>query len=164
MIKRFELEGRAEMTTKIVQVPHTDCDLLMLIQMLDEDLAQRYPSDEIFAVDFNDPSVEQIVFMVAYVEGVPVGCGAVKPLDETYIELKRFYVSPSHRRNGIAAEILNALEKKAQQMNYQLIRLEAGAPQPEALHFYKKHGYYEIDRYGEYVACESSLCYEKKLV
>jgi putative acetyltransferase len=48
-------------------------------------------------------------------------------------------------------------------MNYQFIRLEAGAPQPEALHFYKKHDYYEIDRYGEYVACDSSLCFEKRL-
>ena len=37
------------------------------------------------------------------------------------------------------------------------IRLEAGAPQPEAIAFYKKHGYYEIEKFGEYVECESSF-------
>lgn len=151
------------MAVKIVQVSHTDTDLHRLIQKLDEDLAQRYTAEEVFTVDFNDPGIEQIVFVVAYEQGEPVGCGAIKPLDEEYIELKRFYVSPEFRRNGIAAQVLNDLEARAKDMKYQYIRLEAGAPQPEALHFYKKHHYYEIDRYGEYVACDSSLCYEKKL-
>jgi putative acetyltransferase len=151
------------MAAVIVQVAHTDTDLHMLIHKLDEDLAQRYTAEEVFTVDFNDPGIEQIIFMVAYEQGEPVGCGAIKPLDHEYIELKRFYVSPAYRRNGIAAQILNHLETRAKDMNYQFIRLEAGAPQPEALHFYKKHDYYEIDRYGEYVACDSSLCFEKRL-
>ncbi|CAG7606886.1 hypothetical protein PAESOLCIP111_00902 [Paenibacillus solanacearum] len=35
--------------------------------------------------------------------------------------------------------------------------------QPEAIRFYRKHGYKEIDRFGAYVDCEASLCYEKHI-
>lgn len=151
------------MEMKIVQVSHNDSDLHALINKLDEDLFQRYPEDEVFALDFSVPDIKDIVFLVAYIDGEPVGCGAIRPLDDTYVELKRFYVDPTYRRKGIAAAILHHLEERANELKFQYIRLEAGAPQPEAIHFYMKHGYYEIDRYGEYVNCLSSLCYEKKL-
>ncbi|MFX3632394.1 MAG: GNAT family N-acetyltransferase [Candidatus Pristimantibacillus sp.] len=161
-MKTTREEGTA-METEIVQVTHNDTDLHALINKLDEDLFQRYPEDEVFALDFNDPDIKDIVFLVAYFAGVPVGCGAIRPLDDTYVELKRFYVDPTFRRQGIAAAILTNLETTANDRKFKYIRLEAGAPQPEALRFYMKHGYYAIDRYGEYVNCESSLCYEKKL-
>lgn len=60
-------------------------------------------------------------------------------------------------------QILTKLESIAREMAYVAIKLETGDQQPEAISFYKKHGFIEIDRYGEYVDCESSLCYEKVL-
>ncbi|WP_127496611.1 GNAT family N-acetyltransferase [Paenibacillus glycanilyticus] len=152
------------MDREIVQVAHDNKDLHELIRKLDEDLAERYSNpDEVFTVDFSDPKVKDIIFMVAYIHGTPVGCGAIRPLDESTVELKRFYVDPSCRRQGIAGAVLSALEDRAIAMNRRIMRLEAGVPQPEALRFYASKGYYEIDRFGEYTDCESSLCYEKVL-
>nr|WP_284241204.1 GNAT family N-acetyltransferase [Paenibacillus glycanilyticus] len=152
------------MERTIVQIDHDNEDLHRLIRKLDEDLAERYPNpDDVFTVDFTDPKVREMVFMVAYIDGVAVGCGAIRPLDETTVELKRFYVDPDYRRQGIAGMVLASLENKAIAMNRRVMRLEAGAPQPEALHFYASKGYYEIERFGEYADSESSLCYEKVL-
>ena len=148
---------------KIIQVAHDDSSLHQLIEKLDADLLQRYPADEVFGLDFSDPAIDDVLFMVAYIGESAVGCGAIRPLDESCMELKRFYVDPLYRKNGIAGEILKKLEAMAQARNAAYIRLEAGAPQPEAIGFYKKHGYYEIEKFGEYVECESSLCYEKSL-
>ncbi|NIK69503.1 GNAT family N-acetyltransferase [Paenibacillus sp. BK720] len=152
------------MEREIIQVTHDNKDLHELIRKLDEDLAERYSNpDDVFTVDFSDPKVKDMIFMVAYLGGTPVGCGAIRPLDEESVELKRFYVDPGFRRQGIAGAVLSALEDQAVAMNRRVMRLEAGAPQPEALRFYASKGYYEIDRFGEYADCESSLCYEKVL-
>lgn len=152
------------MERTIVQVAHDNTDLHELIRRLDEDLAERYSNpEEVFKVDFSDPKVKDMIFMVAYIDGVAVGCGGIRPLDEAAVELKRFYVDPGQRRKGIAGAVLAALENEAIAMNRRIMRLEAGAPQPEALHFYASKGYYEIERFGEYADCESSLCYEKVL-
>jgi putative acetyltransferase len=78
--------------------------------------------------------------------------------------LKRFFVASDFRRKGIAQQILNSLETKAKKLNFKSIKLETGAKQYEAVNFYKKHGYVEIDRFGFYIDCELSLCFEKQLI
>lgn len=148
---------------QLKKVHHTSLDLSGLIARLDEDLYQRYPADEVHLVDFTDPSVEEIVFVVAYLDEVPVGCGAIRPIDAESTELKRFYVELSLRKQGIAKRMLDFLEAEAKALGFKAIKLETGAEQPEAIHFYEKYGYHSIAKFGEYVDCESSLCYEKVL-
>ncbi|WP_169082914.1 GNAT family N-acetyltransferase [Paenibacillus sp. PL91] len=148
--------------TLTVVAPENE-ELQMLIRQLDEDLLQRYPAEEIFGLDFTDEKVKEIVFIVAYYDGIPAGCGAIRPLDEEATELKRFFVAEAYRNRGIAQQILFELEAKARAMHFRSIKLEAGEEQPEALSFYRKHGYTPIDRFGIYVDSESSVCYEKRL-
>lgn len=138
-------------------------DLHLLISRLDQDLLQRYPADEIFGLDFNDPDIDQIHFAVAYDGNVPVGCGAIRPLDAESVELKRFYVESAYRRQGVAAQVLADLEQAALRLGASCVKLEAGTEQPEAVGFYQKHGYLPIEKFGSYVDCPSSLCFEKFL-
>ncbi|WP_438447540.1 GNAT family N-acetyltransferase [Gorillibacterium sp. sgz5001074] len=147
----------------IRRVDTKDRDLHGLIAKLDEDLYRRYPADEVFVLDFNDPDIAEVRFIVAYDGERPVGCGAIRPLDDEAVELKRFYVEPEVRRRGVAARMLAFLEDMARELGYEILRLETGTEQPEANAFYQKHGYVPIPLYGEYVGCPSSLCYEKKL-
>ncbi|QHW33429.1 GNAT family N-acetyltransferase [Paenibacillus rhizovicinus] len=138
-------------------------DLLQLIARLDAYLYEIYPPEEVFVVDLDDPHLSDIHFVVAYVDGNPVGCGAIKEIDEASTELKRFYVEPAYRNQGIAGRLLRYLEEKARGLRYAEIRLETGIPQVEAVAFYKKNGYSSIEPYGEYIGCPSSLCFEKQL-
>lgn len=152
------------MSIHVQLVKHTDPNLLALIAKLDQDLMQRYPVEDIYFVDFNDPSVEQITFAVAFEWGAPVGCGALRPIDTRSTELKRFFVDKEYRNRGIASQLLAFLEKQALETGNHIIRLETGAAQPEAIALYTKYGYYPIEPFGEYVDNPSSLCYEKKLL
>ncbi|QNK60539.1 GNAT family N-acetyltransferase [Paenibacillus sp. PAMC21692] len=133
----------------------------MLIAQLDDYLADLYPPEEIFGVDFSDPSTSSMVFAVAYMDGRPVGCGGIRSLDGDIAELKRFYVVPDVRRAGIAGKVYRFLEKRAVEQGHSRLRLETGEPQFESIGFYRKQGFYEIERFGEYAECESSYCMEK---
>lgn len=148
---------------KLVEVKPEDSDLAYLISKLDAYLLERYPVDEVHVIDFEDPNVNEVSFVVAYYDESPVGCGAVRPLDSEYTELKRFYVEPQYRNKGIAGKIFTYLENKSRELNFRALRLETGEEQPEAISFYKKQGFYEIAKFGEYEDCELSVCFEKKL-
>lgn len=148
---------------KVVEVVPEDKDLAMLISKLDSYLNERYPVEEVHVIDFEDPNVHEILFVVAYVNGRAAGCGAVRPLDSEFTELKRFYVEPEYRNKGIAGKVFNYLENKAKELNFVALRLETGDEQPEAISFYKKHGFYKIEKFGEYADCELSVCFEKKI-
>lgn len=157
------LKEGAQNSARVVvrEVSANDECLSMLIAQLDDYLAGLYPPGEIFGVDFSDPSTSSMVFAVAYLEGRPVGCGGIRSLDGDTAELKRFYVVPDVRRAGIAGKVYRFLEKRAAERGHSRLRLETGEPQFESIGFYRKQGFYEIDRFGEYAECESSYCMEK---
>ena len=140
-----------------------DKDLMELINELDEELLTMYPNEGIFALDFNHPKINTTTFAVAYLGNIPVGCGAILPMCGECVELKRFFVGNTHRRKGVASSILLLLESEAKKHGYNIIKLETGPNQPESLHLYKKFGYYEIEKFGEYINSKYSICFEKKL-
>lgn len=134
-----------------------------LIDRLSRELADRYGDDG--TGDFSPRDVEnpRAGFLVARCNGVAIGCGALRPLSETVVELKRLYVDPSHRRRGISRRILAALEERARQLGYVSVRLETGTCQPEAIALYEATGYHRIPCYGYYANDPRSICFEKFL-
>ncbi|KAF8749106.1 acetyltransferase [Rhizoctonia solani] len=96
-------------------------------------------------------------------ESIPIACGALRKLDEDYMELKRMYAIPSVRGSGAALSVLTALERYARKIKgLKGIRLEAGELHVEAIKFYTRNGYKEIERFGNYKDVPWSRCFEKK--
>ncbi|ULL19126.1 GNAT family N-acetyltransferase [Paenibacillus sp. H1-7] len=139
-------------------------DLLDLIAKLDDYLYSIYPAEEVFVVDLDEPKVQDIVFVVAYLDGKAAGCGAYRPLDSHSAELKRIFVDPAYRNRGIASRVMTFLEQDAKQAGFTAMLLETGPMQQESIELYKKFGYELIDRFGEYIDCPSSICMRKHLV
>jgi putative acetyltransferase len=135
-----------------------------LIAELSADLGARYGDDGSGRFDPADVEVARAAFVVAWLDGEPVGCGALRPMDEDAAEIKRMYVCPAARGKGISKKILHTLEVLARDFGYQVVRLETGVRQPEAIHVYEKSGYQRIANYGPYVGSERNLCFEKSLV
>ncbi|MFB4283024.1 GNAT family N-acetyltransferase [Nonomuraea sp. MTCD27] len=100
-------------------------------------------------------------FLVAVIDRLAVGCGAVQPAEGTTGELKRMYVAPGHRGRGIARSLLKALEGLAVEMGYDRLRLATGVRQPEAIALYESAGYERTAPYGKYVDEPLTLCYAK---
>ena len=139
-------------------------DLMELINELDEELLTRYPKEGIFALDFNHSKINTATFVVAYSGNIPVGCGAILPMCRECVELNRFFVRNAHRRKGIASGILLLLESEAKKQCYSIIKLETRPNQLESLQLYKKFGFYEIEKFGEYINSKYSICLEKTLI
>jgi GNAT superfamily N-acetyltransferase len=88
------------------------------------------------------------LFLVAYAEDQPVGCGGIKRLSQAAAELKRLFVAPPARNRGIARSLLAALEDGARQAGFGVVCLDTGANQPAALELFRAAGYSEIGDYN----------------
>jgi putative acetyltransferase len=135
-----------------------------LIRELSEDIVRRYAElgqDGSGSFSPNDVLVPRSAFLVARLEGQPVGCAALRPLDAEAAEVKRMYVAPSARRKGVGRQLLAELERLAGGFGYRILRLETGNRQPEAVALYESCGYCRIPAFGKYIGNPVSICYEK---
>ena len=137
-------------------------DFRALVQLLDQDLAERDGAEHGFYAQYNTiAQLDHVV--VAYLGSEPVGCGAFKPFDANAVEVKRMFVQPAHRGQGVAQAVLAELEKWARELGYASCVLETGKRQPEAIRLYERSGYAHIPNYGQYVGIENSVCLQKHL-
>ena len=81
---------------------------------------------------------------VAEVGGEAVGTGALKPVSDTVGEVKRMYVHPSARRQGVARSLLRQLIADAKAIGYKRLRLESGAFMTASHALYRSVGF--VDR------------------
>ena len=149
------------MIVREVEWDHPDSVALRTAQRVDLDARYGGPESE----PGPHPTAADItVFFVAYTdEGEPVGCGALRQLDDEHGEIKRMFVKPASRGSGAATAVLSRLEEFARQAHWQRLVLETGVLQPEAIRFYEREGYHRIPAFGYYVDSPISLCYEKTL-
>ncbi len=146
----------------IIRTDSTNPDFIDLVKSLDADLEGRNGEDQPFFTQFNKIDLIKHV-VVAYDNGDPAGCGAIKEYDPSTMEVKRMFTDPKSRGKGIASTVLKELEKWASELTYTKCILETGKKQPEAIGLYKKSGYTLIPNYGQYANVESSVCFEKRL-
>jgi len=100
-------------------------------------------------------------WVVAYRRAQPVGCAALKRLDEHTAEIKRVYVAPEARGTGVARAILARLEQIAHDVGYTRLRMDTGARQPASVALFSSSGYEQIADYnGNPVA---AYWFEKRL-
>jgi GNAT superfamily N-acetyltransferase len=147
---------RAEISAPIVQ---------QLIAALNAELEGLYPEEGAnhFRLDADEVADGRGAFLVAYADGRPVGCGAVRRNDREVGEIKRMYVVPEARGRGIARQVLGELEAEARRLGVSRLVLETGLRQAEALSLYRRAGYVEIPLFGEYIDSPLSVCMEKTL-
>ena len=136
-----------------------------LISALNAELSGRYPKVDAnhFRLDAEEVTDDRGAFLVAYSTGGPVGCGAIRLLDEGDAEIKRMYVVPEARRTGAADLILGALQAEARRLRATRLVLETGRRQPEALSLYLRAGFVRVPQYGEYLGSPLSVCMAKPL-
>lgn len=137
-------------------------DFVQLVAQLDQLLADLDGRDHDFYNQYNKiDKIKHVV--VAFSGGIPVACGAIKEFDFETMEVKRMFTTDSHRGKGLATQVLAELEKWALELGYAKCILETGKRLPDAVRLYQKLGYLPIPNYGQYVAMENSICFEKKL-
>jgi putative acetyltransferase len=146
----------------LVRTTSENPDFRTLVQLLDQDLAARDGAEHGFYAQYN--TIAQLNYVVvAYLGDEAVGCGAFKPYTTNAVEVKRMFVQPTHRGQGVAQAVLAELEQWAAELGYTDCVLETGKRQPEAIRLYERSGYRHIPNYGQYVGIENSVCMQKDL-
>jgi len=85
------------------------------------------------------------------------------PMDDDHVEVKRMYVKPEERGQGVARMILEELERFAREFDYEAMRLETGVNQPESIALYGKGGFYRIPNFPPFTGDDSAVCFEKRI-
>jgi GNAT superfamily N-acetyltransferase len=88
-------------------------------------------------------------FLLARLDGKPLGCGAVRLLDPETAEIKRMWVSPQARGMGLAMRLLRQLEAIARDLGARTVCLDTNRVLREAQSLYEREGYGEVARFND---------------
>jgi putative acetyltransferase len=140
-------------------------EALFLLREAALEARQLYPDliDKTAPMPTNQPLRAGDVYLIAFLAGKPVGCGALRKYDAVTAEVRRMYVLKPARRGGIARAILIQLEKQAARIGYDMLLLETGNRQHPAMALYESYGFTRIPRFGPYLNDPVSVCFLKQV-
>ena len=141
-------------------------DAVRLIGALNAELTATFPEPGAthFSLASHQVSAGDGAFLIAYLDDVAVGCGAVRRIDRATAELKRMFVDPNVRGRGVGRALVEALEQEARRLGISKIVLETGTRLTRAIRLYEGMGYARIPLFGEYVSSpDTSLCFGTSL-
>ena len=164
------MSSRPTPVLRVAPVAFTDPDTQRLVAEVQAEYVVRYggPDDSPLEEGVFDPP--RGAFFLGYENGVPVAMGGwrlrsdVLPFGgRSAAEVKRMYVAPVARRRGHARTVLAHLEATARDAGADVMVLETGTAQPEAIRMYLEAGYEPIDKFGHYAWSPKSRCFGKRL-
>lgn len=135
-----------------------------LLALSDQYFAALYPPESNHLDSTADLGRPSVTFVGAYVDTVLAGCGAAKVMEDDgrYGEIRRVFVTESHRGIGVAKAVMQYLEERLREEGVEVARLETGAKQPAALALYSGLGYIERGPFGSYRQDPLSVFMEKR--
>lgn len=123
-----------------------------------DDVASRWygrpaTDEEIAAAVRDDPSGDLVAphgaFLIARREGAVVGCGGVRLLANGIGEVKRLFVTPGARGQGLGRRLMLELETVARAEGVQTLRLDTRSDLVEARALYAALGYVEVPAFND---------------
>lgn len=156
---------------RIERVDYGHPDALRLIEEVQLVYVERYGGTDDTPLDaamFTPPGGS---FFVGYdAAGAAVATGAwrtrsgVEALGSTRTaEIKRMYVVASAQRRGLARVMLAHLEWTAVDQGVEVMILETGSAQPEAIALYLSSGYEPVPGFGFHRDSPQSRCFAKRV-
>jgi putative acetyltransferase len=79
--------------------------------------------------------------LLAWAGPAPVGCVALRPRSDDVCEMKRMYVQPAFRCQGVGRLLAEAVIAEARQAGYRIMRLDTLAHMRPAVRLYESFGF-----------------------
>ena len=102
-------------------------EIAALLQEHLRDMHRVSPPESIHALDLESLRQPDITFWTVWDAGILAGCGALKELDPQHAEIKSMRTASSHRRRGVATQLLEHRLAEAKRRGYTRVSLETGA-------------------------------------
>lgn len=154
-----------QITIERVTAP-TD-DVRALISELEQVLHAEYPPEQRHGLSLDGIFQPHIQFFVAHGDTGAAGCAGVA-LFADLAEVKRMYVRPAARGQGVAEALLERIEAAVRAAGLERVCLETGDRQLAAMRVYARGGFSRCAAFGHYVAMPvekiaASIFFEKYL-
>ncbi len=154
----------------IRQMPFRDPVVQALVEELQQEFVVRYGGPDSTPVSDSHFAPPAGAFFVAFLDGRAVAMGGWRLRPDvaalggsTAAEIKRMYVVPAARGRGCARAVLATLESSARAAGADVLVLESGEKQPEALALYESAGYVPVPGFGVYRCSPLSRSMGKRL-
>ncbi len=85
--------------------------------------------------------------LIAWQDGKPAGCVALRELSDGICEMKRMFVPAASRGTGVGGALLRRVLADARSAGYRLMRLDTSTRQSEAIRLYERAGFRRIAPY-----------------
>jgi GNAT superfamily N-acetyltransferase len=152
------------MSIVITEVAPDSADAIELIGELDAHLwTHPYPPQSRHAFSVEKLLREGVVFFITHYEGQLAGCGGIRMFGAEYGEVKRMWVRPVFRGKGLGKAMLRCLAEYARRKDADLLRLETGIYEVEAIGLYERFGFKRRGPFGDYVEDPMTVYLEKKI-
>ena len=155
---------------QVVALPITHPDAGELVEAVQQEYVARYGGRDETPLEPAYFEAPDGAFFVGYLDGRPVASGAWRRRHDVIVdgttataEVKRMYVAADARRRGLARAMLAHLEATARAAGAEVMVLETGLAQPEAITLYETSGYNQIPGFGFYKEAPLSRCFARRL-
>ena len=101
--------------------------------------------------------------LLVFCGDIPAGCAGLKRYSHDAAEIKRVWVEPDFRGNGIATRMMQLIEAKALESGYKRTILQTREIMRDAVGLYERLGYIRTDNYPPYDKLDGAVCFAKKL-
>jgi putative acetyltransferase len=131
-------------------------EVRQLIRLHLSGMQENSPAGSVFALDLTGLQSADVTMFSAWNNGELVGIGALKALGDSAGEIKSMRTAPGHLRTGIGAAILEHILTISRQRGYRRVSLETGSGDSfaAALRLYRKRGFKNGPRFGDYIASD----------
>lgn len=156
------------MSITVTRVTAPDADVRRLVSELDDALALLTPDcEQRHGLDLGGIFRPHVRFFLAHDGTGAVGCGGIALFGD-FAEVKRMYVRPDRRGQGVADAIMERLVAEAAGAGLSCLRLETGFNFEAATRFYRRWGFGPCAIFGAYAAMPphavaASLFLERRL-
>ena len=118
------------------------------------------PPADVHALDLDGLCAPDVTFFSARRDGLLVGVGALKELDEAHGEVKSMHTAASARGSGVARAMLDHLLGVARKRRYRRVSLETGTMEvfTPARALYASAGFVRCDPFNGYWESPNSVC------
>lgn len=146
-----------QITLRMAASPEDFAAVRALCLAYREDLRSHHPAaPALVALFYPDPAYTELLdalpgkhdaVLLAERQGAPVGCAMSQRLPDGSTEIKRVYVAPEARGQGLAAQLVEELATRARAAGAPLLRLDTMKTLAAACHLYAKLGFVERGPY-----------------
>lgn len=151
-----------------VQIAVEDPAGVEVAAFLGEHLTDMYatsPAESVHALDVAALQAATVTFWTARLDGVLLGCGALKEIAPDHGEIKSMRTTSAARGRGVGAALLGHVVATAQARGYARLSLETGTQEyfAPARRLYLRHGFTSCGPFGDYTLDPNSAYFTREL-